>query len=72
MVGVITPPSELEGIAILVTVVFCFVMGLIAVYFATMDSILPMITSLITGGFFVLIVFGLKSLFQKIRSREQK
>lgn len=69
MAAVIRQPSDYEGITVLVTVVFCFVLGLFSIYFACTGQYVPMVISLIASAFFVLIVFGLKSLMFWMRLR---
>ena len=69
MAAVIRPPSEYEGITLLVTVIFCFILGLFGIYFACTGQYVPMVVSLVAGAFFVLIVFGLKSLLFWMRLR---
>lgn len=72
MAAVIRPSSEHEGIALLLAVIFCFVLGLLGIYFACTGRYIPMIVSIIASAFFVLMVFGLKSLLWWMRLRRQQ
>ena len=60
MATVIRPPTVHEGYAIILSVVFCFVLSLIAIYYTCTRRYAVVVVTLITGVFFVLMIYGMK------------
>ncbi|MBA3045316.1 MAG: hypothetical protein FP824_03800 [Euryarchaeota archaeon] len=73
MPPVIRPQSDYDGIALILSIVFCFVLVLIGIYFAVAEAYIPMIICLVAGAFFVFIVYGLKAIvaWSRLRRPEQ-
>jgi len=57
---VIQPPSELQDIALILSIVLCFVLIVLSIYFAVSGNASSGAFSLIGAAFFVFIVFAIK------------
>jgi membrane-bound ClpP family serine protease len=64
MAEILQPPSEYEGIALLLAVSLCFVLALLGIYFLSAERYIVGFASILTAFFFVLIVLGLKGRFR--------
>lgn len=64
MAEILQPPSDYEGIALLLSIGFCFGLALLGIYFLTAERYIPGFASVFAAFFFVLIVLALKGRFR--------
>ena len=57
---VVQPPSELQDIALILSIVLCFVLIAISIYFAVKGEVSSSAFSLIGAAFFVFVIFAIK------------
>lgn len=62
---IIEPPSELQDIALLLTICLCFVLILLAVWFSLQHSLGPAFFSMAGAVFLVLIIWAVKGVFRR-------
>ena len=65
MTDIIEPASELQDIALIVSVVFCFILVLIAIWFATQSDLGPAFFSMTGAAFLVFAIWAIKGVFRK-------
>ena len=63
--GIIEPPSELQDIALILSIILCFVLILLAIWFACQHSLGPAFFSMTGAVFIVLVIWALKGVFKK-------
>ena len=57
---VVQPPSELQDIALILSIVLCFVLIAFSIYFAVKGEVSSGAFSLIGAAFFVFVIFAIK------------
>jgi len=62
---IIQPPSQLQDLAPILAMCFCFALILFSIYFAVNGSASSGAFSLIGAAFFVFIIFALKGAFRR-------
>jgi uncharacterized membrane protein (DUF373 family) len=62
---IIEPPSEMQDIALILTIVLCFVLILLAIWFACQHSLGPAFFSMTGAVFIVLVIWAMKGVFRK-------
>lgn len=65
MTDIIEPGSELQDMALLIAVVLCFVLVLLAIWFATKSDLGPAFFSMTGAAFLVFVVWAIKGVFKK-------
>lgn len=63
--GVIEVPSELQDIALIISIFLCFALVLLAVWFACHESLGPAFFSMTGAVFIVLVIWAIKGVFRK-------
>ena len=62
---IIEPPSELQDIALILTICLTFVLVLLAVWFATQHFLAPAFFSMTGAVFIVLVIWAMKGVFRR-------
>jgi len=63
--GIIEPPSEMQDIALIITIIFCFILILLAIWFAVNSSFVPAFFSMAGAAFIIWVIFAIKGTFRK-------
>ena len=63
--GIIEPPSELQDISLILTIILCFILILLGVYFAVQHSLGPAFFSMTGAVFLVLVIWAVKGVFRR-------
>jgi len=63
--GIIEPPSELQDIALILTIIICFILILLGIWFAMQHSLGPAFFSMTGAVFIVLVIWAMKGVFKK-------
>jgi len=63
--GIIEPASELQDIALIIALLLCFILILLAVWFACHRSVSPALLSMTGAAFMALIIWAMKGVFKK-------
>jgi uncharacterized membrane protein (DUF373 family) len=62
---IIEPPSELQDIALILSIILCFVLILVAIWFVSQHSLGPAFFSMTGAAFIVFVIWALKGAFRK-------
>lgn len=62
---IIETPSEMQDIALVLAIVLCFILILIAIWFACQHSLGPAFFSMTGAVFIVLVIWAMKGVFRK-------
>ncbi|MFA5102738.1 MAG: hypothetical protein WC525_06250 [Candidatus Thermoplasmatota archaeon] len=65
MVEVIEPPSLMQEATTMLTVLLCFILILLAVWFATSHSYVPAFFSMAGAGFIIWVIGAIKGAFRR-------
>ncbi|KAA0002688.1 MAG: hypothetical protein FE043_03735 [Thermoplasmata archaeon] len=57
---IVQPPSELQDMALILSIILCFVLVTLSIYFAVTGSASSGAFSLIGAAFFVFVIFAIK------------
>jgi len=65
MVDVIEPPSVLQDATTILTVILCFILIILAIWFATSRSYVPAFFSMVGAAFIIWVIGAIKGAFRK-------
>lgn len=62
---IIEPPSEIQDMALILSICLCFVLILLAIWFITSHSIGSAFFSMTGAAFIVLVIWAIKGVFRR-------
>ena len=63
--GIIEPPSELQDITLILTVILCFILIIIAIWLSLQELMIPAFFSMVGAGLIIWIIGAMKGAFRK-------
>ena len=63
--GIIEPPSVLQDITLVITIILCFILIIIAIWLSLQSLFVPAFFSMVGAGFIIWIIGAIKGAFKR-------
>ena len=63
--GIIEPPSELQDVTVILTVILCFILIIISIWLSLQNLMIPAFFSLVGAVFIIFVIGAIKGAFRK-------